>query len=367
MGVIEVKLKKGKNLARALALCLVLGVAGMGTTAMAATYDATNGPDPTYQADMSRGADNFYKSDKVNIQKVSYNNQYGMKIVANLITPKDMKADKKYPAIVVGAPMGAVKEQSATLYATKLAEDGFVTLAFDQSFWGESDGTPRQAVDTNVYDEAFSAAVDYLGTRSFVDRERIGALGICGSGSFSINAAKIDPRIKAIATVSMYDMGTANRWGLKHSQTLEQRKAILEQAAQQRYGEFEGGKTEYTSGTAYVIDENSPAVAKEFFDYYRTPRGYSANTTTQPTLISNVKFMNYYPFNDIETISPRPMLFIAGDQAHSREFSEEAYKLAAEPKELYIVPNAGHVDLYDRTDVIPFDKLDAFFEKSLSK
>ena len=282
MGVIEVKLKKGKNLARALALCLVLGVAGMGTTAMAATYDATNGPDPTYQADMSRGADNFYKSDKVNVQKVSYNNQYGMKIVANLITPKDMKADEKYPAIVVGAPMGAVKEQSATLYATKLAEDGFVTLAFDQSFWGESDGTPRQAVDTNVYDEAFSAAVDYLGTRSFVDRERIGALGICGSGSFSISAAKIDPRIKAIATVSMYDMGTANRWGLKHSQTLEQRKAILEQAAQQRYGEFEGGKTEYTSGTAYVIDENSPAVAKEFFDYYRTPRGYSANTTTQP-------------------------------------------------------------------------------------
>lgn len=163
----------------------------------------------------------------------------------------------------------------------------------------------------------------------------------------------------------MYDMGTASRSGLGHSQTLEQRKEILNQAAQQRYVEFEGGKTLYTSGTPYVIDDNSPEIAKEFFDYYRTERGYSPNTTTQPTLTSNVKFMNFYPFNDIETISPRPMLFIAGDHAHSREFSEDAYKLAAEPKELYIVPNAGHVDLYDRTDVIPFDKLDAFFEKSL--
>lgn len=361
------KFKHGKKLARTLALCLALGIAGMGGNAMAATYDATNGPDPTYQADMSRGADNFYKSDKVNVQKVTFNNQYGMKIVANLITPKDMKADIKYPAIAVGAPMGAVKEQSATLYATKLAEDGFVTLAFDQSFWGESEGTPRNSVAPDIYSEAFSACVDYLGTRPFVDREKIGALGICGSGSFSISAAKIDPRIKAVATVSMYDMGTANRWGLGHSQTLEQRKEILNQAAQQRYVEFEGGKTEYTSGTAYIIDDNSPEIAKEFFDYYRSPRGYSPNTTTQPTLSSNVKFMNFYPFNDIETISPRPMLFIAGDHAHSREFSEEAYKLASEPKELYIVPNAGHVDLYDRTDVIPFDKLDTFFEKSLNK
>lgn len=361
------KFKNSKNLARALALSLALGIAGMGGSAMAATYDATNGPDPSYHADMSRGADNFYKSDKVNVQKVSFNNQYGMKIVANLITPKDMKADSKYAAVIVGAPMGAVKEQSATLYATKLAEDGFVTLAFDQSFWGESEGTPKNAVAPDIYSEAFSACVDYLGTRPFIDREKIGALGICGSGSFSISAAKIDPRIKAIATVSMYDMGTANRWGLNHSQTLEQRKDILNQASQQRYTEFEGGKTEYTSGTAYVIDDDSPAIAKEFFDYYRTERGYSPNTTTQPTLTSNVKFMNFYPFNDIETISPRPMLFIAGEQAHSREFSEEAYKLAAEPKELYIVPNAGHVDLYDRTDVIPFDKLDAFFEKSLDK
>ena len=137
-----------------------------------------------------------------------------MKIVANLIMPKNMQAGVKYPAIAVGAPMGAVKEQSATLYATKMAEDGFVTLAFDQSFWGESEGTPRNAVNTDVYAEAFSACVDYLGTRPFVDRERIGAIGICGSGSFSISAAKIDPRIKAVATVSMYDMGTASRSGL---------------------------------------------------------------------------------------------------------------------------------------------------------
>ena len=188
-----------------------------------------------------------------------------------------------------------MKEQSATLYATKMAEDGFVTLAFDQSFWGESEGTPRNAVNTDVYAEAFSACVDYLGTRPFVDRERIGAIGICGSGSFSISTAKIDPRIKAVATVRMYDMGTASRSGLGHSQTLEQRKEILNQAAQQRYVEFEGGKTLYTSGTPYVIDDNSPEIAKEFFDYYRTERGYSPNTTTMPTLTSNVKFMNFYP------------------------------------------------------------------------
>ncbi|WP_254423824.1 alpha/beta hydrolase [Rhodanobacter sp. C03] len=180
---------------------------------------------------MSNGADNFYKSDKVILQKVTFDNQYKMKVVGNLFTPKGLDRNARHPAIIVGHPMGAVKEQSSNLYAQKLAERGFVTLAIDQSFWGESEGQPRNAVAPEIYSEAFSAAVDYLGTQSFVDRDRIGVLGICGSGSFVISAAKIDPRMKAIATISMYDMGAASRNGLKHSQMLEQRKKILEAAA----------------------------------------------------------------------------------------------------------------------------------------
>lgn len=202
-------------------------------------------------------------------------------------------------------------------------------------------------------------------------RERIGVLGICGSGSFSISAAKIDPRMKVIATVSMYDMGAANRNALNHSLTLEQRKKIIAEAAEQRYVEFTGGETKYTSGTVHELNENSTAIECEFYDFYRTPRGEytpkgsSPQLTTHPTLTSNVKFMNFYPFNDIETIAPRPMLFITGENAHSREFSEDAYRLAGEPKELFIVPGAGHVDLYDRVNLIPFEKLTAFFRANL--
>ena len=322
-------------------------------------------------ADMSNGADNFYTSDSVTVYKVSFKNQYQMKVAGNLFIPKNLDGKTASPAIVVGHPMGAVKEQSANLYATKLAEKGFVTLSLDLSFWGESEGLPRNAVSPEMYAEDFSAAVDFLGTRPFVDKERIGVLGICGSGSFVISAAKIDPRMKAIATVSMYDMGAANRNGLKHSQTPEQRQAIIAQAAQQRDVEFSGGETLYTSGTVHQLDESTHPIQREFYDFYRTPRGEytpASSTkalTTHPTLTSNVKFMNFYPFNDIETISPRPMLFIAGADAHSREFSEEAYKLAGQPKELVIIPDTGHVDLYDRVDLIPFNKLANFFQDHL--
>ncbi len=320
---------------------------------------------------MSNGADNFYTSDKVTVQKVNFKNQYQMNVSGNLFIPKNLDANTKSPAIVVGHPMGAVKEQSANLYATKLAEKGFVTLSLDLSFWGESEGLPRNAVSPDIYAEDFSAAVDFLGTRPFIDKERIGALGICGSGSFVISAAKIDPRMKAIATVSMYDMGAANRNGLKHGQTLEQRKETIAQAAQQRYVEFTGGETLYTSGTVHQLDENTHPIQREFYDFYRTPRGEytpassSKDLTTHPTLTSNIKFMNFYPFNDIETISPRPILFIAGADAHSREFSEEAYKLAGQPKEFVIIPGAGHVDLYDRVELIPFGKLASFFQSNL--
>ncbi len=215
--------------------------------------------------------------------------------------------------------------------------------------------------------------MDFLGTQPFVARDRIGVIGICGSGSFAITAAKIDPRLKAIATISMYDMGAANRNALNHSLTLEQRKMIIAEAAEQRYVEFTGGETKYTSGTVHELNENSHPIEREFYDFYHTPRGEftskgsSPELTTHPTLTSNVKFMNFYPFADIETISPRPMLFIAGEDAHSREFSEDAYKLAAEPKELHIIPGAGHVDLYDRVNLISFDKLESFFKENLKQ
>ena len=322
--------------------------------------------------DMSNGADNFYSSDRVALQKITFKSQYQTDIAGNLFIPNDLDRDTSNPAIVVGHPMGAVKEQSANLYATKMAEQGFVTMSLDLPFWGESAGQPRNAVSPDFYAEAFSAAVDHLGMLAFVDRKRIGAIGICGSGSFVISAAKIDPRMRAIATVSMYDMGSANRNALNHSLTVEQRKQIIATAAQQRWVEFSGGDTQYTSGTVHQLTADTPAVQREFYDFYRTPRGEftpkggSPLLTTHPTLTSNVKFLNFYPFNDIETISPRPLLFISGDKAHSREFSEDAYRRAAEPKELVWIPGAGHVDLYDRVDLIPFDKLTRFFNQNLA-
>ena len=313
----------------------------------------------------------FKVSDNITLYAVTFKNQYKMNVAGHLFIPKNLDQHKKNPAIIVGHPMGAVKEQSADVYAANMAGRGFITLAIDLSFWGESEGQPRNAVSPDIYAEDFSAAVDFLGTRSFVDSNRIGVIGVCGSGSFVISAAKIDPRMKAIATVSMYDMGAANRNALHHSLTPRQRKQIIAEAAQQRYVEFTGGKTQYTSGTVHKLDQNTDPVQREFYEFYRTPRGEytpkgsSPLLTTHPTLSSNVKFMNFYPFNDIETISPRPILFITGDQAHSKEFSEDAYKRAAEPKELYYVKGAGHVDLYDKTELIPFDKLEGFFKEYL--
>lgn len=323
------------------------------------------------EAKMVNDANNFYKSDNVTVEKVKFKNLYNMEVAGNLFMPKNLDRTIKSAAIIVGHPMGAVKEQSSNLYATKMAEQGFVTLSIDLSFWGESEGEPRNSVSTDIYSEDFSAAVDYLGTRPFIDRERIGVIGICGSGSFAISAAKIDPRLKAIATISMYDMGAASRNALNHSLSLEQRKQIVRDAAAQRYVEFAGGERKYTGGTVNKIDNNSNPIEIEFYEFYRTSRGEFAakgqpkEHTTKPTFTSNVKFMNFYPFNDMDMISPRPMLFIAGENAHSREFSEDAYKRAIEPKELYIVPGAGHVDLYDRTTVIPFQKLTSFFNSYL--
>ena len=227
-------------------LLLILALAASASTAMG--------------QDMANGANNFYKSDTLTAEKVSFRNQYRMTIVGNLFVPKQRKGGVRYPAIIVGHPMGAVKEQSSNLYAQKLAEQGFVTLAIDQSFWGESQGQPRNAVLPDLYAEAFSAAVDYLGSQAFVDRERIGVLGICGSGSFVISAAKIDPRMKAIATVSMYDMGAANRDGLNHAQTLEQRKQIIAAATARRGIQRREGRVHQRHGAcARCADASGPA------------------------------------------------------------------------------------------------------------
>ena len=198
----------------------VLGL-GLAVPGVASAYDAPG------------DAANFYKSAKVTVQKVTFKNQYAMKLVGNLFIPNGLDKNMKHAALIVGHPMGAVKEQSANLYATKMAEQGFVTLSLDLSFWGESEGQPRNAVAPDIYAEDFSAAVDFLGTRPFADRERIGVIGICGSGGFAISAAKIDPRLKAVATVSMYDMGGFSRNGLGHSLPPEQRKQVLKEAAVQ--------------------------------------------------------------------------------------------------------------------------------------
>jgi len=321
--------------------------------------------------DMNKIYDNFYQSNQLNKEKVRFNNQYQIKVAGNLFTPKELDASKHYPAIIVGHPMGAVKEQSANLYAQKLAEQGFITLAIDLPFWGESEGAPRNAVLTDMYTEAFNAAADFLGSLTSVDHEKIGVLGICGSGGFAISAAKIDPRLKAIATVSLYDMGAVTRNGYNHSRNLQQRKDMTVQASALRDKEFASGKPIFLNYLPPELPANADAVTQMYHSFYRTkrgahiPEGLSLQQTQNRALSGEIKFLNFYPLNDIESLSPRPLLLIAGTAAHSKEFSEDAYQKAIEPKELYWVKNANHVDLYDRADLIPFAKLTDFFQRNL--
>ena len=306
----------------------------------------------------------FPQSSIVNHQKVSFYNRLGIHLVADMYMPKNMDTKKKYPAIIIGHPFGGVKEQSSGLYAQTMAERGFITLAWDASYGGESGGQPHAIASPDALVEDFSAAVDFIGTRPFVDKEKIGAIGICGSGGFALSAAATDIRIKAIVTVSMYDMGRAVRQGFQDYMTEKDKKDALIALANQRYIEFQGGQTIYNIGTPEFITENSPEAAKEFYDYYRTQRGQHYRSTTAISFTSNGSLMNFYPFALIKTISPRPILFIAGEVANSRYFSEDAYKLAVEPKELLLVPGAGHVDLYDRVNLIPFNKIETFFKQN---
>lgn len=311
----------------------------------------------------------FELSEKVTVEKVSYNNRYGITVVADMYLSKDIDMSKKYPAIVIGTPYGGVKEQGAGIYAQNMAERGFVAIAFDESFNGESSGEPRHVSSPDIFVEDFSAGVDFLGTRLFVDRNRIGAIGICGSGGFSITTAQVDPRIKAVATASMYDISSMIRDGFGKTMTDEQRAQTLVQLGEQRWKDFENGTPEvpmgFPSEPADSIPEGLDPISSEFFEYYGMERGHHPNAGAAFTITSSMSFMNFPLMNYIDTISPRPILFIIGENAHSRYFSEDAYERAAEPKELYVVPGARHIDLYDRTDMIPFDKLESFFSENL--
>lgn len=311
----------------------------------------------------------FPKSENVIHEKVSYNNRYGLTVSADMYLPGNFDAAQQYAALVVGTPYGGVKEQGAGIYAQSMAERGFVTVAFDESYNGESSGEPRHVSSPDIFVEDFSAGVDFLGTRPFVDRDRIGAIGICGSGAFALTAAQVDRRIKAVATASMYDMSRFLRYGWEDTMTAEQRNQMLDQLGEQRWADFENGDPElnpsFPSAPVAAVPEGLDPISSEFFEYYAMERGHHPRSIGGFTKTSSMAFANFPLLNYIETISPRPILFIMGENAHSRYFTEDAYKRAAEPKELYVVPGARHIDMYDRTDMIPFDKLTEFFTEHL--
>lgn len=354
------------NLIRTLSSCAIFSVllASQAGAQSGHTHPTRNAMNAVEETDHYT----FPLSDKVTRQKVSFVNRYGIKLVGDLYMPKNPNGPK-LAALAISGPFGAVREQASGLYANTMAERGYVTLAFDPSFTGESGGEPRNVASPDINTEDFSAAVDFLGLTPLVDRNRIGIIGICGYGGMGLNAAAVDQRIKAVATTSMYDMSRVMACGLRDSLTKDQRAAALEQMSQQRWTDAEKGAP--AAGPRILpetLEGNTSPVIEEFFAYYRTPRGFhknSPNSNGAWTATNAMSFMNLPLLTYIKEISPRPVLLIAGENAHSRYFSEDAYKLAAEPKELLILPNTNHVDLYDRMDKIPFDKLTSFFRENL--
>jgi uncharacterized protein len=325
----------------------------------------------------------FSLSDRVTRQAVTFKNRYGITISADLYIPKD-RGNKPLAALVISGPFGAVKEQSSGLYANELAARGFVTLAFDPSFTGESGGEVRNVASPEIFTEDFSAAVDYIGLLPSVDRNRIGVVGICGLSGMALTAATSDSRIKAVATASMYDMSRSMSRGHKDRYTVEQRKKIIDYLSQQRWTDSQndnnavglhevpfdenGNIVKGNRVLPETLPRNPDPVLASFFDYYRTPRGFhprSINSTTAWTATTPMSFFSFPMAANIEMISPRAIMLIAGENAHSRYYSEDVYKMAFGPKELVIVPKADHVDLYDKKDKIPFDKLTAFFSEHL--
>lgn len=306
-------------------------------------------------------------SEKVIVERVTFKNRINIDLAADLYIPKNIDTSKKYKAIVVGPPFGSVKEQTSGLHAQKLAEMGYVAMAFDPSFRGESGGMPRQIDVPEIRVEDFSAAVDFLSNHPLVDKARIGVLGICASGSYGISAAQIDHRIKAFATVSMYDIGRARREGLGGTVSYEQRMKSLKEIGEQRTKEFAGAPRRDINSIPTQLTGKESEIQREFYEYYRTPRGGHPRATNSYSFTSLAPLTNFFPFAQIETISPRPVLFIVGERAPSAYFSKDAYSKAAEPKELFVVPGASHVDLYDRPEYMEHSlkKLDNFFTKNL--
>lgn len=305
------------------------------------------------------------RNENVERTHVRYNNRYGIALAGDLYTAKDMDKSRKQKAVIVGAPYGGVKEQGPCVYANELARRGFVVLTFDPCYMGESAGEPRHVSSPDLFSENISAGVDYLGLLPFVDRERIAAIGICGSGGFSLSAAQVDTRIKAVVTTSMYDMSAASRLGAE-KETLQKRK---EELSAQRWVDAENGYPEwiptFPEEPASKVPEGLDPVSDEFYRFYGVKRGHHPNARAGFTTTSDLSFMNYALLDHVEEISPRPILLIVGDRAASRFFSEQVYERAAEPKELYVVKDAEHIDLYDRTDRIPFDKISDFLNENL--
>lgn len=336
------------------------------TMLLSTAYNTQAQATTTSQPEVQNNMEEYYTfelSDNVTRTHVSYKNRFGITLAGDLYMAKDLDTSKQHPALIIGPPYGGVKEQGPGVYANQLAQRGFVVLAFDPSYNGYSEGEPRHTSSPEIFVEDFSAGVDYLGTRPFVDREKIGAIGICGSGGFAISAAQVDTRIKAVATASMYDISITG-----NNMDSEQLKETLDQIGEQRWKDFESSKPEYIPSFPAEADDSVPEgldpVSEEFYSYYGLERGHHPNARGGFTTTSQLSFFNFQLLNHIDTISPRPILFIMGENAHSRFFSEDAYAAASEPKELYIVPDAIHIDLYDKVDKIPFDKMESFFNEA---
>ena len=309
----------------------------------------------------------FPRSDRIGHRKISFHNRYGITLAADMYIPKN--AAGKLPAIAVSGPFGAVKEQASGLYAQKMAEQGFLTLAFDPSFTGESGGMPRYVASPDINTEDFCAAVDFLSVQDNVDTERIGVIGICGWGGMAINAAAIDTRIKATAASTMYDMTRVNAKGYFDSEDSAEARYEKKKALNaQRTRDYKNGSYALAGGVVDPLPEDAPQFVKDYYDYYKTPRGYhprSLNSNNGWNVTSSLPFMNM-PVLQYSHEIRSAVLLVHGEKAHSRYFSETAYKkLTGDNKELLLIPGANHVDLYDRMDVIPFEKLRSFFEEHL--
>lgn len=308
----------------------------------------------------------FPKSDKVNHSKITFVNRYGITLVADLYQP--INASGRMPAIAVSGPFGAVKEQCSGLYAQKMAERGYLTIAFDPSFTGESGGTPRYVASPDINTEDFSAAVDYLLTRDDVDSERIGIIGICGWGGFAINAAAMDTRIKATVASTMYDMSRVNANGYYDSINADQRYELKKQLNEQRTVDARNGSYERAGGVVDPLPDDAPQFVKDYYAYYKTPRGYhprSLNSNDGWNKTSSLSFINMPILSYCDEIRSA-VLLIHGEKAHSRYFSEDTYKrLKGDNKRLLIIPGANHTDLYDNLSVIPFDEIDKFMKEAM--